>query len=204
MPRHKPAAGATSPQRLRRSIAIGAARLMADGGITDHGQAKRKAARQLGAGEGEALPTNSEIDAELVAYQALFHDDEEHSARQRALRQVAFDVMTLLADFRPYLTGAVLDGIAGSYTPVQIELFADSSKDVEIHLLAHQIPYSVEEMQRRGPDAPETRLTLDWDGATVQLLVFPLAAERSQPRHPAAGRQRARAAAVAALLGDSV
>lgn len=202
MPRHKPAAGASSPQRLRRSIAIGAARLMADEGITDHGQAKRKAARQLGVGEGEALPTNSEIDAELVAHQTLFHDDEEHNARQLALRRIAIDVMGLLADFRPYLTGAVLDGTAGSYTPVQIELFADSSKDVEIHLLAHNIDYSAEDMQRRGPDAPETRLTLEWDGASVQLLVFPLAAERSRPRHPTPGRQRARVAAVTALLGD--
>ena len=56
---------------LRREIAALAARMMAEDGIQDYGFAKRKAARQLRASETESLPTNSEIEIELGAWQAL-------------------------------------------------------------------------------------------------------------------------------------
>jgi hypothetical protein len=49
---------------LRREIAALAARMMAEDGISDFGFAKRKAARQLGAGPRDDLPTNSEIETE--------------------------------------------------------------------------------------------------------------------------------------------
>jgi hypothetical protein len=67
MPRRKPAPPASA--HLRRSIASAAARLMAEDGISDYGVAKRKAARHMGASEGESLPTNEEVAAELHAYQ---------------------------------------------------------------------------------------------------------------------------------------
>ena len=34
--------------------------------------------------------------------------------------------------FNPYLTGSVLDGTAGRYAEIDIQLFTDSAKDVEI------------------------------------------------------------------------
>ena len=52
---------------LRREVAAAAARMMAEDGISDFGFAKRKAARQLGASDADALPTNAEIEAELRA-----------------------------------------------------------------------------------------------------------------------------------------
>jgi broad specificity phosphatase PhoE len=75
MPRRKPTASASS--HARRAIASAAARLMAEHGIADYGMAKRKAARSLGVGEGEALPTNEEIEAELRAWQSLYQEDEQ-------------------------------------------------------------------------------------------------------------------------------
>ena len=53
---------------LRREIAALAARMMAEDGISDFGFAKRKAARQLGVTERDALPNNDEIEAELRAW----------------------------------------------------------------------------------------------------------------------------------------
>jgi hypothetical protein len=199
MPRRKPSLPGSS--NLRRSIAAQAARLMAEDGIDSYGLAKRKAARALGASESESLPTNEEIEAELRSYQALYQEDE-HPERLRELRQVALEVMELLDEFRPYLTGGVLDGTAGRYSEVEIELFADSGKDVEISLLSHNISYEVAEFQRQGPDAPEARLRLDWDGVPVILAVFPIQAERQQRRNPHTGRSRvrAKASAVAELL----
>jgi hypothetical protein len=201
MPRRKPALPASD--HLRRAIASHAARMMAEDGIGDYGQAKRKAARHLGAGEGDALPSNEEVAAELRAYQSLYQD-EEQVERLRELRRAALEVMELLADFRPYLTGAVLDGTAGRYAEAEIELYADSGKDVEIFLLSHNISYEIAESRQQRPDAPEARLRIEWRDAPLLLSVFPYQAERRQRRNPHSGRshERAKATEVAALLAD--
>ncbi|MBA3903420.1 MAG: hypothetical protein C0522_07075, partial [Rhodocyclaceae bacterium] len=129
---------------MRRNIAALAARLMAEDGIADYGLAKRKAARQLGAPETEALPTNAEIEAELRAYQSLYQGDEQRD-RIRELRQAATEAMRLLEPFRPYLTGPVLDGTAGRYAEIELEAFPDSGKEVEIFLLNRNIPFEQSE-----------------------------------------------------------
>jgi hypothetical protein len=195
MPRRKPAQPASS--HLRQSIASAAARLMAEDGIGDYGQAKRKAAKNLGLGEGDTLPSNEEVEAELRAYQALFQD-EEQSQRLHELRQSALDTMEFLADFRPYLTGAVLDGTAGRYAEIEIELFADSAKDVEIFLLSNNISYEIAANRHQGPDAPETRLRFDWADAGILLSIYPFQVERRHKAGPHPGR--AKADVVAALL----
>ncbi len=192
MPRQKSVTG--SPTQLRRSIASVAARLMAEGGMSDYGSAKRKAARQLGAGDGDALPSNDEVEIELRAYQAIFQDDE-HPERLYEMRTHALAAMNLLADFHPQLTGAVLDGTAGRYAPIEIDLFADSSKDVEIFMLSRGISYSSTEIRRQNPLSAETQLHLDWNGDSVNLMVYPVAAERTLARD-----NRARTPAVIAML----
>lgn len=192
MPRQKSAAGSST--QLRRSIASAAARLMAEGGMSDYGSAKRKAARQLGAGDGDALPSNDEVETELRAYQAIFQDDEQPE-RLLEMRTHALEIMNLLADFHPQLTGAVLDGTAGRYAPIEIDLFADSSKDVEIFMLSHDILYSSTEIRRQNPLSAETRLHLDWNGDNVSLMIYPAVAERALARD-----NRARASTVAAML----
>jgi hypothetical protein len=198
MTRRKSSAAGNS---LRREIAGMAARMMAEDGISDYGYAKRKATKALGAGDGEALPTNNEIEAELRAYQAIYQD-EEHEERLRMLRGIALAAMELLGDFRPYLTGPVLDGTAGRYAGVDIDLYADSAKDVEIMLLSRNIPYEIDENPRGRPDGMEAQLGLDWDGTPVRLSIYPYVAERRQQRNPHTGRSSARARidAVAALL----
>lgn len=177
---------------------------MADGSIGDYRRAKVKAARTLGLGEGAVLPSNEEVAAELRAYQSLFGEDEDQAACLRELRQIALDVMKLLADFRPYLTGTVLDGTAGRFSEVEIQLFADSGKDVEIYLLSRNIIYEIITIPRVGASAPESRLRLDWNGTPILLSIYPYHAEREWRRSPYSGRSQPRAAAgtVAALLAD--
>ena len=199
MPRHKPHPAPTS--QLRRHIASAAARLMAEDGIADYGAAKRKAARQLGAGTADGLPSNEEVEQELRDYQAIYQDDE-HAEHLQELRQAALGVMEHLRDFRPCLTGAVLDGTAGRYAAIELDVFADSSKDVEIMLLSSGIQYEVDDIPRRGHDPVETRLRLDWEGIPVHLLIYPAIEARNQSRNSHTGRtrQRAQAGAVAALI----
>ena len=181
----------------RQAIAAAAARMMAEDGINDYGYAKRKAARNLGYGEGTSLPTNDEVQIELRTYQSLYQEDEVRE-RLREMRVTALIIMNELDDFRPYLTGAVLDGTAGRASNIEIDLFADSTKDVEIFLLSRNIDYRSSEPRRHGPDTPETLLHLEWDDLPVTLAVYPLTVERQ--RSGAQRHERAKASTVAALL----
>ena len=123
-------------QNLRAQIAALAARMIAQDG-TEYAVAKRKAASQLLGDEQSAtnlLPDNAEVEEEVRRYQALFQGDSQ-PARLLRLRTVALQVMDALAQFKPYLTGAVLNGTAGEHDDIHLQLFADSAKEVQIFLL---------------------------------------------------------------------
>ena len=189
---------------LRREIAALAARMIAEDGISDYGFAKRKAARQLGALNADELPNNAEIEAEVRTHLALFQD-EEHLERQHAMRLAAIEVMRELQDFRPYLTGAVLEGTAGRYSEVELDLFPESAKEVEIFFLNHSVAYEHREPRRNQPDAPEAILVFDWDDIPVKLRIYSPDVERLHRRGAHGSRQmeRARLSVVEALISET-
>ncbi|MCL2644540.1 MAG: hypothetical protein FWD51_03675 [Betaproteobacteria bacterium] len=172
--------------------------MMAEDGIDDFGFAKRKAARQLGAGEAtsESLPTNAEIETELRRWQTLYQG-KELPERLADMRQAAAGLMRLLTEFRPYLTGSVLDGTAGRYAEIEIDLFPESAKDVEIFLLNAAFPYEHREVRKTPPEAPEAVLALEWEDTPARLSIYPAPAERTR-RQP-----RARLAQLEALITAS-
>ncbi len=191
-------ANAARAGTLRREIAALAARMIAEDGIADFGFAKRKAARQLGVSLSEALPNNAEIEAELRTWQALYQD-EEQTERLREMRTVAIEVMTMLEPFRPYLTGGALDGTAGRYSEVDIELYPESTKEVEIFFLNRDMPYEHREPRRPTPHAPEAILCFDWNDVPIRLSIYEGRAERIARK----GCDRARVATVEALLREN-
>jgi hypothetical protein len=178
---------------------------MAEDGIDDFALAKRKAARQLGVTQGQALPGNDEIEAELRAYLALYQA-EEHPQRVAELREIALDAMQALARFNPYLTGPVLKGIAGPYAEIELQLFPDSVKEVEIFLLDRNLPYDTHETRRYSGDRVHavSVLTLLWDGVPLKLSIFDPRDERVALKTSQAGRvmDRAGIAEVGALVRD--
>ena len=184
----------------RASIAATAARLIAEDGITDYRLAKKKAARQLGLPAHTAFPDNAEVEQELRADRSLYQD-EEHAEMLHGMRETALELMELLAPCRPYLTGSVLDGTAGPHSRIDILLFADSAKYVEIFLLNHSIDYTHVEPRN---DKAEAVLVVETDTAPANLIVFPPAFERTTFK-PRDGRPRAKARSesVAALLQDT-
>ncbi|MDB5793629.1 MAG: hypothetical protein JWR25_8, partial [Noviherbaspirillum sp.] len=120
-------------EQLRAEIAVAAARLIAEDGA-DYGTAKRKAAKQiLGNSKvrGEIMPDNAQIEDEVRIYNELFFN-ESQPARLLHLRKLALRMMEELLQFSPYLTGAVLNGTAGEHSDIHLQLFTDSSKDVQI------------------------------------------------------------------------
>lgn len=184
--------------QLRKLIASAAARLIAEHGLSDYAQAKRKAAHHLGLPEGTPLPENAEVDNELQIYQRLFQDGEQ-SERIDHLRRKAAEMMQIMQRFNAYLTGSVLDGSAGRYAEIDIQLFTDSAKDVEIFLLnqhldfAHSVPRT---------DRAEAVLTIDDDDAVINLIIYPAHQERvSFKTRDGKVRPHARLDAVLKLIG---
>ena len=190
----------------RSRIAHLAARLMAEDGIEDYALAKRKAARQAGTPDTRELPTNEEIDAELKTYQQIYHR-EEYGNRLRELREIALRAMQELAQFDPHLTGSVLNGNAGKYADINLQLYTDNAKAVELYLLDRRIPYRAAQSRLyAGPD-PQTVpvYTVVDDGTEIELTVLTTRDLRGPVRTSLEGRaiERARLPAVEQLLAQN-
>jgi hypothetical protein len=190
----------------RSRIAYLAARLMAEDGIEDYALAKRKAARQAGAPETRELPTNQEIEEALRTYQQIYHH-EEHRNRLRVLRETAVQAMREFARFNPYLTGSVLNGNAGKYADVNLQLFTDNEKAVELYLIDRRIPYK--SAQSRLYSGEEMRTvpvyTLSDHGTDIELTVLSTLDLRGPLRTSPEGKsiERAKLQAVEQLLAEA-
>lgn len=163
--------------QLRASIAAAAARMIAQDGA-DYSSAKRKAARQiLGSSRSCTLPDNAQIEQEVRLYNALFLSDTQ-PARLLHLRRLALQAMRALAQFHPMLTGAVLNGTAGQHADIQLLLFANSAKDVELFLLDKNIQITLSETPhfkgaRKGDhhQLVET-VSFPWQQETVHAALY--------------------------------
>jgi hypothetical protein len=177
------------PQRrdlMREQLAHQTAKLMADGGITDHALAKRKAARQLGASDTQHLPSNQEVDEALHSYRALFQHDS-HPAILYQLRTEALAAMRLLEPFHPYLVGSVLSGTAGEHSDINLMLFSDDAKAVLLFLLKHKLDFEDGEWKTRigGHEESVPSYTLTGESGTqMHIIVLPENARHSGSRHP--------------------
>jgi len=193
-------------QLLRAEIAAAAARLIAEDGA-DYGTAKRKAARQIMGDQpppANVLPDNAQIEAEVRVYQSLFHADTQ-PARLFRLRTLALDIMDKLAQFNPFLTGAVLGGTAGPHDDIHLQLFADSAKEVEIFLLNRNVQIDISESPHfKGPrhDPVET-VSFLWQQEGVHAELYELDDLRGAVKAKGDKVQRADIAAVRALLVNS-
>jgi hypothetical protein len=177
------------PQRrdlMREQLAHQTAKLMADGGITDHALAKRKAARQLGASDTQHLPSNQEVDEALHSYRALFQHDS-HPAILYQLRTEALAAMHLLEPFHPYLVGSVLNGTAGEHSDINLMLFSDDAKAVLLFLLKHKLEFEDGDWKTRigghEENVPSYTLTGE-SGTQMHIIVLPENARHSGSRHP--------------------
>jgi hypothetical protein len=187
----------------RTRLAHLAARLMAEDGIEDYGAAKRKAARQAGVPDTRQLPTNEEVDAALRTHQALYQS-EEHPGRLRALREQAMEAMKQFERFNPYLTGSVLAGNAGKYADINLQLYTDSAKAVELYLIDQRIEYRAGQLRLyiAGTVRTVPTFTIDDRGTEVQLVVLDAQDVRVAVKTSPDGRpiERAKLNAVEALL----
>src|SRR5438105_2573766 len=132
--------------RIRRQIALLAARLMYDRSESEYFTAKRKAARQLGVEYRHRpgdLPSNKEIRDQIQAM-ARMHEGPKRLETLRDMRLEALRLMRLLARFRPRLIGSVRTGHVRKGSDIDIHIFCDSLSLVTDTLQEHAYQYDVE------------------------------------------------------------
>src|ERR1700692_3004397 len=180
---------------LRRALAQEAARIMAEHGIGDFLQAKRKAADRLGVNDVAVLPKNIEIEAALREHQRLFGRDS-HDVTLKEQRRIALHTMRMLDEFQPRLVGSVLTGTATDHSDINLHLFADRSESVAIRLLEIGVPHEFYERRVRmdaGRILNFPALRFEANGRTVDATVFPIDGIRQSPYSPVNGRPMRRA-----------
>ena len=193
-------------QQVRARIAATAARMIAQDGA-DYATAKAKAARQvLGVDRPSpnSLPDNIQVEDEVRRYQSLFGGPAQ-AERLHHLRMRALEVMEQLADFRPYLTGAVLNGTAGEHDDIHLQLFADSAKEVEIYLLGRNVDIDISETPhfKGGRHDPVETVSFQWKRETVHAELYDTNDLRGALKPRSDGRvQRIDAAGLRTLINN--
>ena len=127
---------------LQLEIAAVAARCVVEEGLA-LGPAKQRALKQLGLGPRTPLPGNDEVEAEVRSYIEVFCADTQPQ-ELLALRRHALQWMQRLAEFRPHLGGAVWHGWATRLSDIDLALFCDDPKAVEIGLINQNLRYEVQ------------------------------------------------------------
>lgn len=124
---------------VKSEIAAAAARMVVEEGL-EYGPAKRRAVRQLGLNARSGLPDNEAVEDAVREYIELFCADTQ-PAELAALRKLALVWMERLAQFRPYLGGAVWHGTATRLSDIYIQLFCDDPKSAEMALIEQNVDY---------------------------------------------------------------
>jgi hypothetical protein len=152
-------------ESYKEEITAIAARLVVEEGL-DYGAAKRRAAKQLGAGTRGGLPDNAELEAAVEEYIAIFCADTQPK-ELRALRELALVWMERLVRFSPHLGGAVWHGTATRHSDIYLQLFCEDSKAAEIALIDMGVRF-------------EARSVPGFQGALVDALSVHVRSERLQ------------------------
>ena len=128
----------------RLIVAMRAAEVIMEEGITDYLFAKKKAAKYLGLLTSENLPSNQEIDNALKEYQNIFQEQVDSEIINK-IKKEALNTMILFEIFNPHLTGQLLEGLIPRFPKIQINLFTDNIKEVEYTLLNNDITFDVKD-----------------------------------------------------------
>ena len=194
-------------ETLQAEIAATAARLVVEEGL-EYGPAKRRAVKQLGLPARSALPDNDAVEDAVREYIDLFCADTQ-PAELAALRRLALTWMERLAQFRPYLGGAVWHGTATRLSDIYLQLFCDDPKSAEIALIEHNVDYTPRTVTGFNGDSVEA-LSLSsmsrelGEPVGVHLLVYDHDDLRGALKPDAKGRTpRGDMAAVRALVEAS-
>ena len=118
-----------SNKQLKDMIAQEAAKIIAEKGIQQFGQAKFKAAENLNAMDNGCLPSNSDIEKKLIEYYQLFQADVDFD-HILYLRKIAFDVMHIFDNYLIYLVGPVANGSASFSSAINFHIASEDESEI--------------------------------------------------------------------------
>lgn len=182
---------------LRQLVAEEAARLIYEEGFKDYRVAKLKAAEQLGVfNQHAAQPSNEQIE-EAIHQRIRLFDADTHPQLLKQHRQVALEAMEFLEAYKPYLTGAALEGTSSEHSAVTLLLGADSVEEVMFFLEDQHIPFETFERKLKFSSKPAEYFPLlrfFVDEVEVELMVLPFEDRfASAPISPITGKAMRRA-----------
>src|SRR5438876_616892 len=161
--------------KLRRQIALDAARLMYERVESEYYTAKRKAAKQLcrKGVKPEDLPSNAEI-REQIQHFARIHEGDCRTENLRAMRLEALRLMRVLRAFRPRLIGSVMTGHVRKGSDIDIHIFTDGVGLVTDILQNEGYQFDVERKQvvKHGQARVFTHVHI-YDRFNFELTVYP-------------------------------
>lgn len=171
-------------ERIRRVVAIEAAKLMYEGQEREYFTAKRKVARRHGVDPRHApghLPSNREIREEILRLAELLEGDTRR-ARLGAMRRAALWVLRLLRRFDPKLIGSVCTGHIRDGSDIDVHVFSDSVGAVTLALDEERLECAVERKRvvKHGVSREFVHVHATVEGHEVELTVYP-AAKRTYP-----------------------
>jgi len=190
-----PTRGDRHNDRIRQEVAAEAARILATEGQRNYGQAKQKAAHRLGLSGRSGLPSNTEVEAELKRYQAMYGGEaliDDLTEKRRA----ALEAMKFFRRFRPKLVGPVLEGTSDQYSRISLHVFCETEDEVIAFLLSHNIRFEQETRRIRWHDNSYRDLELvviEADGQCFELGLMAGSSWKQPPPDPVDGRAQRRA-----------
>jgi hypothetical protein len=163
-------------ERIRRQIALLAARLMYDREEKEYFTAKRKAARQLGVEykyRPRDLPSNREIRDQIQSL-AQFYEGDARGRDLRDMRLAALRMMRLLEAFRPRILGSVLTGHVRKGSDIDLHVFSDNLSAVTSVLEDERLPHAVEHKRiiKHNEQRSFTHVHVE-DRYSVELTLYP-------------------------------
>jgi hypothetical protein len=164
-----------SDGKLRRAIALEAARLMYERSESEYFTAKRKAAKRLcrGSVKPEDLPSNAEIREQIQLF-ARLHEGDQRTRHLRDMRIEALRLMRLLRAFRPRLIGSVMTGHVRKGSDIDLHVFCDAPALITDLLEQAGCQYDLERKQvvKHGEARVFTHIHV-YDRFNFELTVYP-------------------------------
>jgi len=176
--------------KLRKRIALEAARLIHTRREGDVFRAKMKSARQFYKGEIKPfdLPKNSEVYKQLKilvsAHEGRFLAEYIQQVRKESLR-----IMKVLRKFHPRLVGSVLTGQIRAETIIEIRVFSDITTAVVEALDTAGVSCEIKFKGARSCDSASLpKVVFFQDSFPFELTIYPLAMAQEVATSPGTGR----------------
>jgi hypothetical protein len=164
--------GKENTKHIKLAIASKAAELISQEGIRDYHFAKKKAAKYLGFSQKEILPSNYEIDKELILFKNLYQKVDLDLVQN--LKKEALRIMTLFERYKPFISNQFLEGFITNYPIIEINLFTDDIKEIEYILLNRNIHFEIIHINIHKKNTSKTLSIYKIDGYEfpIELKIF--------------------------------